>query len=114
MQDDVKMEELTENLKKYVNTNYELFKLQAAERASVLGAGLIGWAIIGFVVVLFVFFLSLCAGFYLSALLNNPYAGFVIITGFYLLVGLVLVLGRKKLLEGPLREKIVRIIFSKN
>lgn len=114
MPEEIKMDELSDDLKKYINTNYELVKLQAAERASVLGSGFISWAVIGFVVILFVFFLSLCAGFYLSYVLHNVYAGFVIVAGFYLLVGLVLVVWRKKLLEGPLREKIVRLIFSKN
>jgi hypothetical protein len=114
MAEDVKLEELTESVKKYINTNYELLKLQAAERTSVIGSASISMLAIGFIVILFVFFISIYIGFYLSTCLGDSYSGFAIVAGFYFLISLVLILGRKKLLENPLRDKIIRKLFSNN
>lgn len=38
MEEPTKFEELTESVKKYVNTRYELMVLQATEKASNIGA----------------------------------------------------------------------------
>jgi hypothetical protein len=107
-------EELIDNLKAYVQTNLELLKLELVERISVVGASLTGNLIIGLVVALFLFFLSLGVGFYLSALMGDNYSGFLILAGIYFLIGFLLVLGRKKRVEKPLRDVIIRKILSKN
>jgi hypothetical protein len=107
-----KLEELVESLKSYFNTNYQLRKLETAERASVVGSGLISGVVICIIALLFVLFLSLVGGFYFSKLLGDNISGFLIISGFYFVLTIIFYLGRKKLLQGPLREKIVRKIFG--
>ena len=111
MQETEKIEEITEKVKSYIQTNYELIKLQTIERSSVILADLISNILVGLVVILFVFFLSICAGFYFSSRLGEYYLGFAIVAGFYFLCGLILILLRKKLLERPMRDKIIRMIF---
>ncbi|MBL0309934.1 MAG: phage holin family protein [Bacteroidetes bacterium] len=108
-----KIEELTESLKTYVSTNYELGKLEAAERSAVIGSGLIIGLLVGVVSSLFLFFISLWVGFYLSNLLGDNYSGFGIIAVFYLVLGLFLVFGREKLIKRPIRDKMIRLVFSK-
>jgi uncharacterized RDD family membrane protein YckC len=114
MSKEAKIEELSETLKNYVTTNYEIIKLEAAKSTSAIGSSLISGICIGLIVILFIFFLSLGAGFYLSAVLGNTYAGFAIVAAFYLLLGLILIAGRKSLMEKPIRDKIIRKIFSEN
>jgi hypothetical protein len=109
-----KIEKLTEGLKKYVNTNYELGKLELTERVSVIGASVISNLLIGTACFFCLFFLSIAGGFYISAHLNNNYAGFVIVAAFYLLLGLVLILVRKKYMNTSFRDKIIWQIFSKS
>lgn len=109
-----KLEKLTENLNKYVKTSFELVKLEATERACVVGSKLIVSLILLVVLCLFVLFISLSASFYLSDYFNNNSIGFVIVSAFYFFIGLILVIGRKTLLERPLRNKIIRKIFSTN
>ena len=87
--------------------NYEILKLQATERASVLGSSLFGLLMVGISAFLFVFTLSIGVGFYLSAVLGNAWSGFAIIAAFYLLIAVILFLGRKKMIEKPLRDKII-------
>jgi hypothetical protein len=114
MSENVEIEELTEGLKLYINTNVELIKLELTERSSMIGAGLISNMLLGLACALFVLFISLGAGFYLSALLGNNYSGFAIIAGFYLLLVLILMIGQKKLIERPLRDKIIRKVLTKS
>lgn len=114
MSEHVEAEGLTENLKSYIKTSLELIKLEVTERSSVILASLIGNLLVGVIGIFFVLFFSIGAGFFLSALLNNYYLGFAIIAGFYLLLALILILGKKKLVERPLRDKIIRMLLSKN
>ena len=107
-------EELAESLKRYIGTSCELFRLEAAERASVIVAGIAASFLVLTAGTLFILFLSLGAGFYLSGLLGNTWSGFGIVAGFYGLVCLCLLLGRKKLVERPVRDSIIRRVFSKN
>lgn len=109
-----KLEELTENLNKYVKTNIELIKLEATERICVVGSKLIVSLILIMVGCLFVLFISLGVSFYLSDYFNNNSIGFVIVAGFYFLIGLILLIGKRTLVEKPLRNKIIRKVFSEN
>lgn len=109
-----KIEELTDNLKSYVNTNLELIKFQAIERSTVILADLLSNLLVGLILLFFLFFISLWACFYLSALLGDNYSGIAIVAGFYLFIGLILFMVRKKLFIKPFRNKIVSNIFQKD
>ncbi len=110
---DGKIEELTERVKEYANTYYELTKLEVAERTSVIGSGIFSGLLIGIAAILFLLFISLALGYYLSIRFGNPYLGFSIVSGIYLILILTLVLGRKKLIERPVRDIIIHGLFNK-
>ena len=114
MPDQGKIEELTESLKGYLTTNIELIKHQAIERITVIVADLVSNVLVGLLLLFFLFFISLWACFYLSALFGNNYTGIAIVAGFYLLMGLIIYMVRKKLVIKPLRNKIIRNIFQKD
>lgn len=107
-------EEITESLKTYINTYYELIKLQATERASVIGSALISGFLILMSVFLIVLFISLGAGFYLSHCFNNNYIGFAIVAGFYLILSLFIIFNRKKLIDIPTRDRIIRKMLQED
>lgn len=109
-----KIEGLSIGLKKYLLLNYEIVKLEATRKASEVGSSLFSSLMLGIALFLFAFALSMGVGFYLSALLGDTFSGFGIIAGFYLLISLILLIGRKKIIEKPLRNKIIRKILSKN
>ncbi len=109
-----KIEELTESLKHFITINYEVTKLEAVERSSSIGSSAISGLVVGFVMIFFLFFISLGIGFYLSEQLGNSYAGFAITAGFYFLIGLILLLTRKSLIENPLRNKIIKKALNSN
>lgn len=108
------IDQLQESLKKYINTRYELAALKAAEKVSVVGASAVSGLLIGVMLLLFLLFISVAAGFYLGALLGSTSLGFLVLAGFYLLVGLVLLAGKKKLIIGPVRDKIIKEMFDED
>lgn len=112
MPENGKADELTERLKKYGNTSYELAKLELIESSSVFGSSAISSVLISVVVILSVFFTSFGCAYLLSIVLKNNYLGFLIVGAFYFLLSLTLILGRKKLLEIPIRNKIIHKIYN--
>jgi uncharacterized RDD family membrane protein YckC len=107
-----RLEEISDQFKQYLILNYEIVKLHATERASVIGSSLMSSFIVGLTVFLFVFTLSIGVGFYLSALLNNMYSGFLIIAGFYFLLAIILFIGRKRMIEKPIQDKIIQKLLN--
>lgn len=107
-----KLEEITDSLKEYLLLNFEILKLEATERISLIGASLTAVLLVGISVFMFVFTLSIGLGFYISALLGNAYSGFAIIAAFYFVLAIFLFIGRKKLIEKPLRDKIIEKILK--
>ncbi len=108
MQEFKKMEDISENIKQYVNTNLEIVKLELTNRTAIIGSELISSIVIGLISFMFLFIFSIGLGFYFSELLNNNFYGFSIVAGFYLVLLLCIVLFRKKLIQTPLRDKIIR------
>lgn len=107
-----KLEELSDSLKQYLLLNIEIIKLEATNHVSAIGSTVASSLVVGISAFLFVFSLSIGLGFYLSALLGDSYSGFAIIAAFYFLLAIILFLGRKRLIEKPLRNKIIEKILE--
>jgi len=114
MPDFDRFEALSESLKAYIQTNIELAKLQAIERASVIGSGIVCSVILGVVGLLFIVFFSVWAGLYIGLLLGAYHLGFACVAGFYLIVAILVILSKKKIIGDPIRNIITRIAFSKS
>ncbi len=107
-----KIEDLTSNVKDYVNTQYQLAILKAGNIVSTIGARIVGTFILVAIFSFFVIFISTSAGFYLSKVTGSREMGFLIVALFYLVVGLVLLIFRKKLVIGPIRNNFIKQIFK--
>jgi hypothetical protein len=107
-----KIEDLTSSLKEYVNIQYQAAVLKAAGKVSTIVSRILAALIIVLIMFLFVIFISVTAGFYLSALTGSRETGFLILAGIYLLVGLILMLFREKLIVNPIRNNLIKQIFK--
>jgi hypothetical protein len=107
-----KIEALSDSVKEYVLLNYDIVKLEITRKSSEIGSSIFSALMLGIALFLFAFALSMGVGFYLSALLGDTFSGFGIIAGFYLLISIILLIGRKKLIEKPLRNKIIRKLLG--
>ncbi len=112
MQEFKKMEDISETIKDYVNTNLEIVKLELTNRTSVISSELVSYIVIGLIAFLFLFIASIGLGFYFSELLNNNFYGFATVAAFYLILSLVVFLFRKKLIQNPLRDKIIKQLLD--
>ena len=108
------IQELTESIKLCASTNYDLSKYEAIERLSIVGSVFVSHILVGIVLFLFILFLSLSLGFFFSALVGTSYGGFGVIAAFYLLLGFVLLLSRKRFIEGPIRDRIICKVLNQN
>lgn len=108
------IEELTTDMKAYVNTRYELLMLKSADKFSVVVSEVASRAIIGALLGIGLIVLSIAAALYLSSIIGTSYSGFLIVGGFYSLIGVIIGFNRKKLLTKPFRNKIIQNIFEED
>lgn len=113
MPEKIKLEELTDGVKAYLQTNIQLFKLEATERTSVFGARLISSLLVGLTMLLFILFLSVSVSILLGNYFHDLCTGFAIVTGFYFLLTLLLLLLRKSIIEKRMRNAFIRRLLSK-
>jgi hypothetical protein len=113
MQEEINsVEKLTENFKEYANTRYEIVTLTVAQKAATIGSQSVAIILIAIFGSMFLLFINIAAAFYISALMNNSFAGFFIVSGFYFLLTLLLILCRKKAIVLPLRNLIIKQILN--
>lgn len=97
----------------YIQSRILLLKLQAVEKISKLCsavfAGLL-MAILGFFVILFV---SIMAAYYFATLTGSVYVGFAIISGFYLLLLILLIIFKKQIFEKVVTSLAINLFFDK-
>lgn len=101
-------------IEKYVQHKLLLIKLQAVEKISKLSAAMFSGLLIiilGFFIMLF---LSIMAAWYFGDLLGSPVKGFGIMSGFYLVVLVLILIFRKKVLEKTIINTVINIIFEKS
>lgn len=105
-------EELTENVKEYIGTRFEILQLEAIDKVSLIGAvGSFGF-IISLIAVLVCFFGSLALGFYFAELFDSNSIGFLILSVLYLIIIIVLFVMRKSLFNVKLRNLIIKALMN--
>ena len=109
---EVESQGITDRIKEYAQIRKELAILTAVEKGSRLFANLITDGLVVLFAVPTFSFGSLALGFYLSEVLGNTYAGFLIITGFYLLVALIVYFTKDKYMEKAIINKIIAKFFK--
>lgn len=113
MQLNEKIDTLTDSLKEYAETNYELVKLQVIDHTSDIISAVIGILVVGVLLVLCLLFGSLYAAFYLTDLIGIDYIGFAILGGFYLLVAIVFHFNKKAIIENRVCNSFIKRKMAK-
>lgn len=81
---------LLDSAEDYVRTSYELFKLKAIDKATDSASMIISRALAFFVFFMFILMASLALALYIGSILGKTWLGFLIVAGFYGLVGVIL------------------------
>ena len=113
MQLNEKLDVLTDSLKEYAETNYELIRLQVIDHTSDIISAVIGILIFGVLLFIALLFGSAYAAYYLSDLIGIDNIGFAVVGGFYLLVAIVFHLNRKRLIENRVCNNFIKRKMAK-
>lgn len=109
---DAFFQDLKDELSEYVKLRIELFRVSSYEKIARVTASLFAGLMILILFFFFTVFGSILAGFYFSHLTGSTIIGFGIVTGFYLLLLLVVVIFRKQLFEKMIIDKMIEILFE--
>ena len=100
------------NIKEYANIRKDLAVLTFAEKTSTAAAGAAAGGILAVLGLFVFFFASLTLGFYLSEVIGNTWSGFLIITGLYLIVTLIVYFSRENMIRKPIETGMIKKIFK--
>lgn len=109
-----KIEGLTDHVKDYVNTKIEITKLRIAEKTSQVVGNVIAVIIVVVFFLFVVVFGSLAGAWALSDLIGKRYAGFLIVAGFYLLLGIIVWAARGRLIRFPVMNALIKMLHKKD
>lgn len=107
-----KMEELTDSVKEYVNTRVESVKLSVAEKSSALVANLVAGMLVAAVFLFFLIFAGIALALVLGEWTGKMWAGFLIVAGIYLLIGIIVWIAREKIIRLPVMNAMIKQLFS--
>jgi hypothetical protein len=101
------IELLFEKTKHYTQTSVELYKLKVIDKSADIISTLVARIAIGLFLVLFIITINIGIALWIGDALGKTYLGFLIVSGFYGLVSLVLYVMRDKWIKSPLRNSII-------
>lgn len=88
----LRLDAIIDNLTGLIETRLELAKIEIKEEVAKIGARIISGVVLAFLGVLIIIFFSFSLATWFNSLLDSIYLGYVIVTGFYLVVFLLLIL----------------------
>ncbi|MEO5643924.1 MAG: hypothetical protein ABIQ40_03405 [Bacteroidia bacterium] len=112
MEQPSKLEELIDHVKDCANTKGKILALRATDKASAISGIAVSYMIFAFLIAIIFVLLSIGAAVWISAQMNSSFSGFFIVAGFYLVVLLVLFLGREAMIKRPVANKIISEILN--
>ena len=98
--------------KSYVKTRFQLWKLSLLEKASMTGAFFLVSLIVVLIIAFCLLFISLAFAFWYGQMTDDLATGFLILAVFYLVLGLILVLGRRTFITGPVIKALSAIMYE--
>ncbi|WP_207514873.1 phage holin family protein [Longitalea luteola] len=109
-----KIEGLSDHVKEYINTRVEITKLRIAEKTSLVIGNFIAVGIIALLFLFVLVFGSIAGAWALSEWIGQPYSGFLIVAGIYLLLGIIVWVARGRLIRFPVMNAIIRMLHKKD
>ena len=107
------LEQLIDSVQDYIHTRSELSKLQAVEKSSKMAGGLTVGLILFLITVIGLLFMSVAGAYAISEWIGKAYSGFLIVGGFYLLLGILIFMNQDSWIRKPMMNNIIRNFFDK-
>ncbi|ALJ05132.1 hypothetical protein APS56_08335 [Pseudalgibacter alginicilyticus] len=101
------IEAVYEKAKTYTETSIELYKLNAIDTASDVTSSLALRFVTLLVVSMFTLFVNIAISLFIGKQIGEYYLGFLIVSGFYLMLTLIIYLFGVKLVKTPINNLII-------
>src|SRR5690606_33302087 len=102
-----------ETLKKLLEVRFEMIRKEFKKRLTSIITRLAVLVLMGLTALFILIFASFSLGFYFSDLTRSPSLGFLLVSGVYLLLLIILFIIRNSLrLQSNLRNSFIKFIFS--
>ena len=101
------IELLYEKAKNYTETSIELFRLNAIDKTADVVSSLFTRLILIMVVAMFTLFINIALSLFIGSLLGATYLGFLIVSGIYLVLSIIIYNYNEKLIKIPLTNLVI-------
>lgn len=106
------IEKLYEKAERYSKTTYELVRLNTIDKTSDIISSLAIVITILVIAAVFTLFINIGIALWIGQALNSNALGFFIVSGFYIIVGIIVFIKRNELIKIPLDNLIVRKLLK--
>ncbi len=96
----------------YFRNRMHLVKLQMAEKTSKVAAAMFSGLLIAILSFFILLFLSVMAGWYFAAVTGSAYIGFGIVSAFYIVLLILILILRKTVLQKFVTNTVIHIFFD--
>lgn len=103
---------LIASIKEYANIRKKLATLTFVEKTSTAAAGAAAGGILAILGLLVLLFGSLTLGLYLSEIIGNTWSGFLIITGIYLIIIIIVYFSQENMIKKPVETGMIKKMFK--
>jgi hypothetical protein len=107
------MELLYQKTKEYTETSIELFRLNAIDRTADVVSSLFARLVLILIVAMFTLFINIALSLYIGKILGEMYLGFLIVSGVYLILSIIVFYFNNKLLKIPLTNLIIAKLLKR-
>jgi hypothetical protein len=97
----------------YLEVRLNQISLHTAENLSRILTNTANIVIIGYLLFFILLFISMAAGYFFSEVFGSNQLGFLSIAGFYILILIVFLIFRRKIVERPIIQTMVKLFFTK-
>ncbi len=106
-------DEIADDIRVYIETNMELYKLKASKQAARSASELAILAVISFFFLLIVIFGSIALAITLAKVTGELYLGYLLVAALYLVLALAFYFSKDRWMKSKLADAIIRSIYSK-
>lgn len=106
------IELLFERAQDYTKSSIELLKLNAIDKTADITASLAFRLAFGLIVAMFSLFVNISISLYIGKLIGEYYLGFLIVSGFYLVLAILLFIFRNQLIKTPITNLVIKKLLE--
>lgn len=105
---------LYDKAESFIETQFELIKLNTIDKSADVISSLTHRVILTLIVGMFILFFNIGLSLWIGKVLQEPFLGFMIVSGFYLVIALLVYLLRKPLIKTPVSNLILYKLLKNN